>query len=142
MEETYGRCDAIRMQDTSGEISGPRSREHANAIAVQSPRRVCRAVSAGQAAAFPADFVSLKLLFQAGKEETRVGERASFLLTAASQLSVLDVDHQPCSPNLCSLLESVNPVSFLAGMTWTWNRPLNREENPVCTVLLKHTMQR
>lgn len=29
MEQAYGRCDAIRMQDTSGEISGPDSYMHA-----------------------------------------------------------------------------------------------------------------
>lgn len=29
MEQAYGRCNAIRMQDTSGEISGPHSYMHA-----------------------------------------------------------------------------------------------------------------
>lgn len=29
MEQAYGRCNAVRMQDTSGEISRPDSHMHA-----------------------------------------------------------------------------------------------------------------
>lgn len=48
MEQTYGRCDAIRIPDASGEISGRESYMHAKPILVHCPACVCAALWTGQ----------------------------------------------------------------------------------------------
>lgn len=72
MEQAYGRCDAIRMQDASGEISGADSYMHAKSNRHGDSLVCVRSCEdwPGCTTAAPRLFVPLKPLVQDEKQKT------------------------------------------------------------------------